>query len=394
MGKGIPSNKKQQKNKGGLSTSGKPGSKEKPKKSGLSSSGKPGAKSAPKKSGLSSSGKPGAGVVDDPEVLAQLDALSGRVRQAQDALEMTEFSREIDNIEKTIRKLPSEVEKIRSRGYAFRSFMENKAEVMDNRIGEARRSVESTIRNETSKMRDDLAEVNNLLEQQQADELESAMSSLESKIEAAKTHIRGSYADLRADADHMRKQIEEINWFCDRKDEASFDFMAGESLFLAAKAQWDENKDKPEGFIFLTDQRIVFEQKQKVGKRMGMFGGKEVHEMKWEIPLNQVEKVDPENKGMFGGKDMLNFSLGSGAPYGALVVEVKGGVDCKFWAKQIDRMINGDATDERAIEPDPEMIERLREAPTECHVCGGKLPMLVAGQNQMECGYCGSVIRI
>ena len=127
---------------------------------------------------------------------------------------------------------------------------------------------------------------------------------------------------------------------------------------------------------------------------MGMFGGKEVHEMKWEIPLNQVEKVDPENKGMFGGKDMLNFSLGSGAPYGAFVVEVKGGVDCKFWAKQIDRMINGDATDERAIEPDPEMIERLREAPTECHVCGGKLPMLVAGQNQMECGYCGSVIRI
>jgi hypothetical protein len=57
-------------------------------------------------------------------------------------------------------------------------------------------------------------------------------------------------------------------------------------------------------------------------------------------------------------------------------------------------MVNGDAQDERAIEPDPELIERLRNAPTACHVCGGTLPQIVAGQNSVTCPYCGVVVRI
>ena len=57
-------------------------------------------------------------------------------------------------------------------------------------------------------------------------------------------------------------------------------------------------------------------------------------------------------------------------------------------------MISGDVSNERAIEPDPELVERLRKAPTECHVCGGTLPQIVAGQNQVECRYCGSVVRV
>jgi hypothetical protein len=103
--------------------------------------------------------------------------------------------------------------------------------------------------------------------------------------------------------------------------------------------------------------------------------------------------VDAENKGLFGGKDMLIFNTSSGQ-HQQITVEVKGGVDCKFWQKQIQRMVSGDANNERAIEPDPEMIDRLRQAPTACHVCGGTLPRLVAGQNQVTCDYCGSVIRI
>jgi len=125
-----------------------------------------------------------------------------------------------------------------------------------------------------------------------------------------------------------------------------------------------------------------------------MFGGKQVQEVEWEIPLHQMESVEYENRGMFGGKDMLHFELGSGAPQAQLTVEVKGGADNKFWVKQIERMIAGETDDERAIEPDPEMLEGIREAPPKGHVCGATLPMLVAGQNQIECEYCGSVVRI
>jgi hypothetical protein len=91
---------------------------------------------------------------------------------------------------------------------------------------------------------------------------------------------------------------------------------------------------------------------------------------------------------------MLNFTLGAGAPYGAVTVEVKGGVQSKFWAAQIQRMIEGKTDDERAIQPDRETLEAIRNAPTACPSCGGTLPQLVANQRQIDCAYCGAVIRI
>src|SRR5690606_30706919 len=135
-------------------------------------------------------------------------------------------------------------------------------------------------------------------------------------------------------------------------------------------------------------------QKEKTGKKLGLFGGKQTQELEWGIPLHQIESVQAENKGFLGGKDMLTFALGSGAPYRQIVVEVKGGVQSKFWAAQINRMIKGETDDERAIQPDPEMLEAMRNAPTECFSCGGTLPKLVASQRQIECSYCGSVVRV
>ncbi|MEM6528003.1 MAG: hypothetical protein AAF653_06890, partial [Chloroflexota bacterium] len=77
-----------------------------------------------------------------------------------------------------------------------------------------------------------------------------------------------------------------------------------------------------------------------------------------------------------------------------VTIEVKGSADNKFWQKQINRMISGNLEDERAIEPDPEMLEALRNAPTACHVCGATLPRVVAGQTEIKCQYCGTVIRL
>ncbi|MFW5709248.1 MAG: hypothetical protein ACOCX5_03405 [Chloroflexota bacterium] len=133
------------------------------------------------------------------------------------------------------------------------------------------------------------------------------------------------------------------------------------------------------------EQRLMFEQKEKVGKKLGLFGGKQVQELEWEVPSHRVEAVEFENKCLFGGKDMLHFLSVVGDPYPRITVEIKGGADNKFWVKQINRMISGAITDERAIEPDPEILQTLREAPGECHVCGATIPMLVAGQTQLEC---------
>lgn len=336
----------------------------------------------------------------------QFNRLKTKFSRFVDDVRMSDIVREVSSLQSKAHNMQDEVKKVRSRGYAFRSYLENKAQVIERRWDEMKHQVERIIQQESDDLRDEFKEAETLISQgeklvsnetaiaRHLPRFESLVTTLETKIGAAQKRVRGIYADLSSDVSQMTSQINEINWFCDRKDEASFQFLAGEAMFLAAKAEWDDGKDKPEGFIFLTDQRLVFEQKEKVGKTLGMFGGKEVHEKRWEVPLSQIEKVEAENKGLFGGKDMLYFTLGGGAPYGSITVEVKGGVDCKFWMKQIQRMMAGETKDERAIAPDPELIEKLREAPTECHVCGGKLPIIMAGQNQISCEYCGSTVRI
>jgi archaellum component FlaC len=334
-----------------------------------------------------------------------LDSLRSRYDQFADDIRMNDQVREVNDMHTTIRDLPAAIAEIRSRSYVFRSFLERKAEVMEKNWTSIRHRVDRAIHQESEKLQEDFDEVERAFKQAERlpeaesrlERLENGMERLQTQVEAAQERVRGIYQNLRSDVSQIERQLRDINWICDQKDEASFEFLAGENLFLAAKGEWvatGKGKNDPDGILFLTDQRLIFEQKEKEGKRLGMFGGKQVQEAEWTIPLHQIESVEAEKKGMLGGIDLLHFTLGSGAPYPRITVEVKGGEDCKFWVKQIQRMISGDVDDERSIEPDPELIEQLRSAPTECHVCGGKVPMLVAGQNQIECEYCGTVIRI
>lgn len=343
------------------------------------------------------------------ELTQKFNSLKRRFEQLTDDVRMDSVNREVTSLTTTVHNMPSEIEKIRQRGYAFRSYLEQKAEVFGKHWEALRHRVTLAIERESNDLQSDFEDADRQVKfaervQDQPsrlegflDNLESSVSSLETKVSGAARRVQDMYATLKKDVDENQRQLTEISWFCDIKDEATFDFLAGESLFMVAKGEWvatGKGKDDPDGFLYLTDHRIMFEQKEKVGKTFGLFGGKQVQELEWEVPLNQIEKVEWENKGMFGGKDMLHFTLRSGAAYDKLTVEVKGAADNKSWVKQIERMIAGETNDERAIQPDPEMLENLRNAPTECHICGATLPMIAGNMTQLECEYCGSVIRI
>jgi hypothetical protein len=343
------------------------------------------------------------------ELLSKLNSLRRDYDDCEDKARLNAIGRDINDITDTVRKLPGDIEEIRTRGYAFRSYLEKKAEVLAQHWDDIRIRVERAIDDERRHLRREVEDVEQAMQiadryedhpnklEHVLDDLERALERFDNEVDAASSRIKDMYETLESDLRSTVAQIKEINWFLDIKDEASFPFLAGESVYVVAKAEWVETgkgRQDPDGYLFLTDQRLIFEQNEKVGKRLGLFGGKEVQEVEWEIPLHKVDSVEFENKGMFGGKDMLHFDLKSGASHGQLTVEVKGRADNKFWVKQIQRMIAGETDDERAIEPDPEMLESIRNAPTKCHVCGATLPMLVAGQNQIECEYCGSVVRL
>ncbi|MBI1257134.1 MAG: hypothetical protein GC204_06660 [Chloroflexi bacterium] len=346
---------------------------------------------------------------DLSQVAASFDALRSRFDTLYTQASLPDLSSAMDTLSRDVARLPGEIAKVRSRGYAFASYLEHKAEVLEQNWNTLRADAQRAISDESQRLTSETHRLRYRIDtgeglrgnltalQAQLPDLERSVQMIETMRTTAESRIKAIFATLQTDTAQTLSQLQTINWYIDQKDEASFPFLAGEALFLAAKAEWvatGKGKDDPDGILYLTDQRLVFEQKETTGKKLGMFGGKKTQELEWEIPLHQITGVKPENKGFLGGKDMLNFTLGSGARYSAITVEVKGGVASKFWAAQIQRMIDGKTTDERAIQPDAETLEAIKNAPTACLSCGGTLPMLVAGQRQVECPYCGSVIRI
>lgn len=309
----------------------------------------------------------------------------------------------ISTVTTDLNRLPGMIEEIRSRGYVYRAFLEKKAAVMAEQWSQTQERIHDTINREVEDLRQQMKHAEAAVRQidlrptlPAITGLESTLNVIQQKVEAAEGRIRSLFEPIERELQTTKAQIEEAKWFMQQKEEASFSFYPAEAIFLAAKAEWvasGKGKQDPDGILFLTDQRLVFEQKETVGG--GLFKrGESVQEMKWEVPLSAVEDVSPENKGFLGGKDMLHFTLGRGAPYPKITVEVKGGVDCKYWARELKRMLSGETQNERASQPDPEMLEKLRSAPTACHVCNGQLPRLVAGQTEVECPYCGTVIRL
>lgn len=309
----------------------------------------------------------------------------------------------VSTITTDLGRLPELIADVRRRGYVYRAFLEQKADVLAQQWRDTQSRVHLTINHEIDDLREQLKPAEAAVRQinfratlPAITGLESTLNLVQEKIEAAESRVQDLFRPLEAELQTTKNQLEEIKWFLQQKEEASFDFYPAEALFLAAKAEWvasGRGKDDPDGILFLTDQRLIFEQKETVGG--GLFRrGEQKHEVEWEVPLSAVENVEPENKGLFGGKDMLHFTLGHGAPYPKVTVEVKGGVDCKYWARELKRLMSGEAKNERASQPDPELIEQLRKAPTQCHVCNGQLPRLVAGQTEVQCPYCGTVVRI
>lgn len=134
--------------------------------------------------------------------------------------------------------------------------------------------------------------------------------------------------------------------------EKGFAFEPGERLVMVDKAEWvqtGKSRQDPDGFLYLTDQRLIFEQNEKTGKTLGMFGGKEVQEVEWALPVAHITNVGAEDRGMLGGKDMLLLTLSPDAEVDAeqLTLEIKGGVESQRWQEWLG-IVQGGELDEHA----------------------------------------------
>ena len=347
----------------------------------------------------------------DNNLQERIAALESRLRGLQEKVNLAAIRDRIEDVAAKLRELPAKVEELRARGYVFRSFLENKVKVLGKQWDEVKPQIEQELTSEAKRLKQALdgiekrmaglrgklgAVASQIAGTQKVAEIEGAVGDLEAKTAAAERTLGGMFDQVEQTLEQTLAQISEIFWTLEQSDEASFQMQPTEAIVIAARAEWTSagSKPYPEGILFLTDQRLIFEQKEKVGG--GLFRrGEFVQEVKWALPIGQIETVKAEKRGILGGKDMLIINLAAGAPYSQIEVEVKGGVDCRYWAQQINRVRSGEIASERAVPVDEEAEKAAREAPTACPVCGAPFTEpITRGMTEIKCQYCGSVTRL
>jgi len=347
------------------------------------------------------------------EFASDVSSLQRDVESLHSDVKLSSLKDSLEDLGNTASELPQRVKTLRDRGYAFEKSWEGTAEDLAKRWKTLKPSLDRDINLQSSRLETEMRSVESQMAQVTAklnnyhagrplyNQAKAKVDNLESRVNAASQTIRGQYDSYEQDVNQLTYQMNKVEWMLEQLEQASFQLMPSESGIMAVKATWleddREDKDDAKGVLYLTDQRLIFEQKEEVATKKVLFittERKTVQEVDFEVPVALVEKVDANKKGLLKNEDHLDIHFASGAPISRTFFHIFG-QDCKDWQSLLNRAKTKDFDDERAIELDQEVVEKVKSAPTECPSCGGKLDQVITrGMDTITCNYCGSVIRL
>ncbi|HEY74742.1 MAG TPA: hypothetical protein G4O00_00995 [Thermoflexia bacterium] len=343
------------------------------------------------------------------EAKSQLESLSWKLERLQEAASLSDIYDDLADIEAMLTTLPAEIETLRSRGYVFRNYLERKVEVLSKQWADMQDRVRREVERRGAELSRALRDAERAVQQAASGDpariarAESVVRTLEGKVSAAQDALEAMFDTLDQNVTQTRAQVEEIEWALEQADQASFDFYPDENLVAACRAQFLETKKEgPEGILFLTDGRLIFERKEEVATKKILFittEKKTVQELIFQVPIGHIEEVKASQSGFLGRKEMLEVLFAPEADISEARLRLLGGADNEEWAALIGRVRSGDIEKERVQVEGEEAAEAEpvapAEVPTKCPNCGAILTTpIVKGMREITCEYCGTVIRL
>jgi hypothetical protein len=230
--------------------------------------------------------------------------------------------------------------------------------------------------------------------------IQSSVDLLEDKISAAERTIAGMYDQLNKEVTRFMSHLSQIEYLVTQLAEATFQLLPTEGGIAAIKGVWcksgKEQKGDPEGVLYLTDQRILFEQKEEVVTKKVLFVATEkqkVQQLQMECPVSLVERVELSKQGLLKSEDHIEIHFTNGAPVEVAHFHIW--QDNATWQQLINRAKSKDFDKGRAVAIDQSAMDKVKAAPSQCPSCGGNINQVVMrGMDSLTCEYCGFLIRL
>ncbi len=346
------------------------------------------------------------------EIAQKIRSLQSQLTSLQADVRLVSLRDRIEDLQTTVNNLDQEIAGLRARGYAFNKGLEAQAKDFAHQWRSLRSGVARQIEEQAKSLQSSLRPIENQITRLVArrqnptaasplvNRAEAAISTLEGKISAAENSIRGMFDQFRVQVNEVIAGMAKVDWMLTEISEATFQLLSTEAGVMAVKAVWvkggKERKDDPEGVLYLTDQRLIFEQKEKIATKKVLFivtEKKLVQQVLWECPAALIEEIVTEKQGLLKNEDHLDINLASGAPYPSVHVHIWG--DCETWRALIKRAKSKDFDQDRAIPIAAAEVEKVKSAPESCSACGATVDQIVLrGMDSITCNYCGHVMRL
>ncbi|MBC7232293.1 MAG: hypothetical protein H5T68_03505 [Chloroflexi bacterium] len=341
-----------------------------------------------------------------------IDAIGRAVNALHAKVRLGDLRDAVEDLHTDIANLPNKVRDLRTRGYPFEKGLEERASDFAQQWASLRPMVLAQIEQQAMALEFGLRPIEDQFRrlvalsavpqeaQFQITQIKAALSSLESKVSATQNQIRGMYDALERQVREFHTHLQRVDWMLKQLAEATFPLLPTEAGIMAVKATWvkgeKEDKSDPQGILYLTDQRLLFEQKQEIATKKMLFITREkekVQKLLLEVPLDLIETVKASKRGFLGHEDHIEFTFAPDAPTMTAHFHIDG-QDCNAWQGLVGRAKAKEFDQDRAVALDQAVVEKVRSAPTVCPYCGGAITtQVLRGMDSIRCEYCGKVIR-
>ncbi|NSW52527.1 MAG: hypothetical protein HPY85_08505 [Anaerolineae bacterium] len=348
------------------------------------------------------------------EVQSALRSLDFSVDQLRNKATLATLQQEISTLEQNLDRFGNTLKDLRERGYVFDTDLESQVKKLQSGWNTKKFTVSANIRRRQGELEKDLsqldAQVRNLQlfatrppaqAEAQINRVRQSVDTLASQVDSAANVLRSAYAPFNEDVRKMDLRLKHLDWMMTELHQATFHLLETEALVEAAEVRWyhdgkEDNQD-PKGILYLTDQRLIFELHDKIVKKKVLFIATESEierKLMFECPVSAIAKAEAYQEGLLKGEDHMRLTFGQGGPYDKTQFRLFN-LDNEEFCSTIRRVQGGEFLRHRTEEVAQEVLERVKNAPSECPACGGAIQQKVLrGQDTITCEYCGNVIRL
>ncbi|HEY9078170.1 MAG TPA: hypothetical protein VIO61_16665 [Anaerolineaceae bacterium] len=266
-----------------------------------------------------------------------------RFKQLQEKLTLKDVQSALDDIERILGVLPGKVQKARAGDYIYKKGIEPTLTRLAETWDSLRGRVQEEMRRQQGDLQYESYPIRGALDRGQTGEPE--LTALESKVENVVRSLQAMYTPLQDEARTLQRQVDDVLWTLEQIQQASFSLNPGERPVEAVSANWKkpDDKDGVEGILYLTDQRLLFEQKEEVATKKMLFittEKKKLQSLQWGVAVSQVEQAAGSKRGFLGKDDYLTLTVTGSAVFRSTDLHLKG-ESGETWRKFIEQVKSG-----------------------------------------------------